>query len=123
MKIISFFKRFGVFLTVALWLGTIIISFYIGMVWQWASTTEIKTTKDYSKIVVEENDVVDYKIFIDIPEKYDALEQIDEPIRKTISLYMQANNLKLSEGTHEFTRIGGSLDEYLNEEFQFEKID
>ena len=36
---------------------------------------------------------------------------------------LKSNNLKLSEGTHKFTRIGGSLDEYLKEEFQFEKID
>jgi len=34
---------------------------------------------------------------------------------------MQANNLKLSAGTHEFTRFDGSLDGYINEEF-FEKI-
>ncbi|MBQ9940067.1 MAG: hypothetical protein IJO74_00800 [Clostridia bacterium] len=122
MKIFSFFKKLGVFLTVVLWIATLVISFFIGMAWQWASTTEIKTTKDYTQIVVEENDIADYKIFIDIPEKYIALNQIEEPTRKTISLYMQANNLKLSEGTHSFTRIGGSLDEYLNEEFQFEKI-
>ena len=63
------------------------------------------------------------KIFVDIPEQYSTLEQIEKPIRKTISLYMQANDLKLSEGTHEFTRINGSLDEYINQEFQFEKIE
>ena len=123
MKIISFFKKLGVFLTVVLWIVTLLISFFIGMAWQWASTTEIKTTKDYSQIVVKESDVADYSVFIDIPEQYKSLEQIEESIRKTISLYMQSNNLKLSEGTHKFTRIGGSLDEYLNEEFQFEKID
>lgn len=122
MKVISFFKKLGVFLTIAIWIATLVISFYIGALFQWASTTEIKTTKDYSQIFVEENDVADYKIFIDIPEKYGALEQIEEPIRKTISLYMQANNLKLSVGEHEFTRINGSLDEYINEEFQFEEI-
>ena len=123
MKIISFLKKLGVFLTVVLWIVTLVISFFIGMFWQWASTTEIKTTKDYSQIVVKESDVADYSVFIDIPEQYKALEQIEEPIRKTISLYMQANNLKLSEGTHEFTRINGSLDEYINEEFQFEEIE
>ena len=122
MKVISLFKKLGVFLTIAIWIATLVISFYIGMLFQWASTTEIKTTKDYSQIFVEENDVADYKIFIDIPEKYGALEQIEEPIRKTISLYMQANNLKLSAGEHEFTRINGNLDEYINVEFQFEEI-
>jgi len=123
MKVISFFKKLGVFLTIAIWIATLVISFFVGMLFQWASTTEIKTDKDYSQIVVEKNDIADYSIFIDIPEKYSALEQIEEPIRKTISLYMQANNLKLSTGTHEFTRINGSLDEYINEEFQFEEID
>ena len=122
MKFISFFKKLGVFLTIALWVVTLVISFFIGAISQWASTTEIKFTKDYSQIVVEENDVADYKIFIGIPEKYSALEQIEEPIRKTISLYMQTNNLKLSEGTHKFTRNNGTLDEYINQEFNFEKI-
>ena len=122
MKFTLPYKKIGVFLTVALWLVTIVVSFFIGMGYQWASTTEIKTAKDYSQIVVDENDFADYKIFVDVPEKYSALKQIEEPIRNTISLYMQANNLKLSEGTHEFSRINGSLDEYINKEFQFEKI-
>ena len=123
MKGVLFFKKLGIFLTIAIWIATLVISFFVGMLFQWASTTEIKTDKDYRKIVVEENDIADYNIFIDIPEKYSALEQIEEPIRKTISLYMQANNLKLSAGTHNFTRFDGSLDEYINEEFQFEEID
>ncbi len=122
MKLISFFKKLGVFLTILIWIGSLVISFFIGMAYHWASTTEIKTTKDYSQIVVEEDDVADYKMFIEIPQEYSALEQIEEPIRKTISLYMQANNLKLSKGTHKFTRINGSLDEYINEEFHFEDI-
>ena len=123
MKVISFFKKLGVFLTIVIWITTLVISFFVGMLFQWASTTEIKTDKDYSQIVVEKNDIADYSIFIDVPEKYSELVQIEEPIRKTISLYMQANNFKLSEGTHEFTRIDGSLDEYINQEFQFEKIE
>ena len=115
-------KKLGVFLTIIIWIATLIISFFIGMTFQWVSTVEIKTSKDYSQIFVGENDIADYNIFIQIPEKYGALGQIEEPIRKTISLYMKANNLKLSTGTHEFTRINGSLDEYINEEFQLEKI-
>ena len=122
MKLISFFKKLGVFLTILIWIGSLVISFFVGMAYHWASTTEIKTTKDYSQIVVEEDDVADYKMFIQIPQEYSALKQIEEPIRKTISLYMQANNLKLSKGTHKFTRINGSLDEYINEEFRFEEI-
>lgn len=104
------------------WLVTIILSFYIGMVYHWATTTELEMSKDYNEIIVEENEVADYTIFIEIPEKYGALKQIDEPTRKTISLYMQANNLKLSVGTHRFNRVDGTLEEYLNEEFKFETI-
>ena len=115
-------KKLGMFLTIVLWIATLVISFFIGMTYHWASTTEIKMTKDYSQILVEENDIADYSVFIDIPEKYGALEQIEEPIRKTISLYMQANNLKLSVAIHEFTRINGSFDEYINEEFKFDEI-
>ncbi len=104
------------------WLITVVLSFYGGMAYHWASTTEIEMSKDYNEIVVEENEIADYTVFIDIPEKYRALKQIEEPIRKTISLYMQANNLKLSVGTHRFNRLDGTLEEYLNEEFKFEVI-
>ena len=115
------FKKLGVISIVILWIFILIISFFIGMTYHWASTTEIKTTKDYGQIVVDENDIADYKTFTVVPEKYSALEQIEYPIRKTISLYMQANNLRLSTGTHEFTRINGSLDDYINKEFRFEE--
>ena len=122
MKFISILKKLGAYLTFFLWIATMVISFFVGMGYHWFSTAEIKTSKDYSQITVEENDMADYKVFVDIPEKYMALVQIEEPIRKTISLYMQANDLKLAAGTHEFNRINGSLDEYLNEEFEFVKI-
>ena len=82
----------------------------------------MRCQKDYNGITVNENEMVDFSVFINIPEKYKALEQIEEPVRKTISLYMKANNLKLSEGTHRFNRIDGTLEEYLKEEFKFESI-
>lgn len=105
-----------------IWLVTVVLSFYVGMAYHWASTTEIEMSKDYNEIVVEENEIADYTVFINIPGKYGVLKQIEEPIRKTISLYMQANNLKLSAGTHRFNRLDGTLEEYLNEEFKFEVI-
>ena len=123
MKMILLFKKLGAFLTVFLLLAALVISFFAGMSYQWMSTAEIETEKSYSKIVVEENDIADYRVFTDIPEKFSNLEQIEEPIRKTISLYMQANNLKLAEGTQRFKRINGSLDEYINKEFKFESIE
>lgn len=105
-----------------IWIISIVIAFYIGMMYQWASTTEVDFAKDFNEIVVEENEIADYTVFIEIPEKYGALKQIPEDIRKTISLYMQANNLKLQEGTHSFDRSDGTLDEYINEQFMFEPI-
>lgn len=60
--------------------------------------------------------MADYTVFIEIPEKYGALKQMPEPI------YMQANGLKLSDGTQCYDRIDGTLDEYLNKHFKFEAI-
>ena len=122
-KIKSIFKECGVFLIIIIWLVTIGLSFYIGMVYQWASTTEIETSKDFGEITVGENEIVDYTLFLEIPSKYSSLEKVDESFRKTISLYMQANNLKLKEGTHRFSIKNGELDDYLNEEFAFEPIE
>ena len=79
-----------------LWIVTIVLSFYVGMTYHWASTTELDFYKDFNDIIVEENDVADYTVFIEIPEKYGALKQIPEPIRKTISLYIKYSTLSLS---------------------------
>lgn len=123
MKITEAFKKLGVFLTVAVWAASLIAAFFLGMGIEWLSVTDIKTTKDYSQIVIDENDVADHKVFTEVPEKYDALNQIDEKTRKTISLYMQANGLKLAEGVQKFSRNNGSLDEYINKEFRFVPIE
>ena len=50
-------KKLGAISIVVLWIFTLIISFFIGKTYHWASTTEIKTTKDYGQIVVDENDI------------------------------------------------------------------
>ena len=121
-KLITFFKRIGVFLTAMIWIATLILSFYLGVFFQWAATTDLVTNKDYSQIVVKENTVADYQVFVDIPEEYMALKEIKEPLRRTISLYMQVNDLKLAEGVHEFKINNGSLDEYINQEFKFVPI-
>ena len=61
-----------------LWILSIFLSFYVGRCYQWASTTELEMSKDYNEITVGENEIMDYSVFIDIPEKYKALEQIEE---------------------------------------------
>lgn len=95
----------------------ILISYYAGML----STMEITVAKDYAEIIVSENEIIDKEIFLEPKGKYEVLKQIDEPIRKTIALYMEANNLKLCSGKHRFNRVNGTLDEYLNDEFKFEE--
>lgn len=100
----------------------LILSFYLGMTYNWLSTTEVHFEKEYTEIVVDEGEIVDNTIFLKPTDKYKALEEIDEPIRKTIALYMEANNLKLCSGKHRFNRVYGTLDEYLNA-FKFEKIE
>ena len=105
------------------WILSVLLSFYVGMLVQWASSTELEMTKDYAEITVAADEIIDYSAFLNIPEKYKVLEQIDEPIRKTIALYMEANHLKLAEGTHRFCREGGSLDQYLTQDFRFEPIE
>lgn len=105
------------------WIASVILAFYAGMLFHWTTTAELDLSKNYSEITVAENEIVDYSAFVSISEKYGALGQIDESIRKTIALYMQANDLKLAEGTHRFDRVNGTLEKYLTEEFKFEPID
>ena len=102
-------------------LFALIISFYLGMIYNWLTTTEINFEKDYGEIIVKEGEIVDKTMFLEPRGEYKALEQIDESLRKTIALYMEANNLKLCSGKHRFNRINGTLDEYLHD-FKFEKI-
>ena len=106
-----------------LWITTVAISFYAGTLIQWASDEELELSKNYAEIVVNEFEVVDYSVFLDVPAEYGVLNQIEEPIRKTIAFYMQANKLKLAPGTHTFHRVNGSLDAYLHSEFQFEPME
>lgn len=40
---------------IIVWVLSAVLSFFAGMLYQWASTTEIKTTKDYGQIAKEEN--------------------------------------------------------------------
>lgn len=96
----------------------------VGIVLNWARNTEIKMIgKTYVDFVVLLGEVIDYKDFIVINDRTSQLEQIDEDIRQKISNYMKDNNLKLKEGHHYFNRIDGTYDEYINDNFKFEKLE
>lgn len=57
-------KKLGAISVVVLWIFTLIISFFIGMTYHWASTTEIKTTKDYGQIkeITNKSEVVEVPV-------------------------------------------------------------
>ena len=78
-----------------LWILSIFLSFYVGRCYQWASTTELEMSKDYNEITVGENEIMDYSVFIDIPEKYKALEQIEEPRRVKENFFLPNKRQKI----------------------------
>lgn len=80
------------------------------------STIEVRQTKDYAEIYVDENAMV-YP-----PEKYAPLLQIDINMRKRVAEYMRKNNYKLKGGKQEFIRNNPSFKELIEDGFQFEKI-
>lgn len=103
--------------------AVITVMVLFGIVYIWASNTEVemigKTCVDF---VVLPGQVVDYQSFIMPNGETEQLEEIDENTRRKIADYMRSNNLKLKEGHHYFNRIDGTYDEYINQDFKFEKI-
>ena len=96
---------------------------FMGIIFRWANNTEIEMVgKTHIDFVVLPGEIVDYMDFLTLNEKTKQLEQIDEDIRYKISDYMKKNNLKLKEGHHYFNRVDGTYDEYINENFKFERI-
>ncbi len=83
----------------------------------------INQTKDYNSIYVNNAIILsDYRIFEDIPDEYNALNQIDYQERQKISEYMKNNNLILCDGEQEFKRNNGKFEELINS-FKFQSID
>lgn len=84
---------------------------------------EVRQTKDYAEMYVDEVDVVDYSSIITPPEKYSQLLQIDLAVREELANYMKTNNYKLKSGKQEFIRNNPTLDELINDGFAFEKME
>lgn len=74
-----------------------------------------------SIIHVTENEIVDYKVFLEPTDKYEELKLIDEDVRKEVAEYMQNNNYKLSVGDQEFINKQPTLKELIKG-FKFEPI-
>lgn len=99
------------------------IAVSIGIVLHWANNTEVEILgKTCTDFVVSPGQIVDYTDFLTLTEETLQLREIDEDIRHKISDYMKKNNLKLKEGHHYFNRVDGTYDEYINEDFKFERI-
>ena len=96
---------------------------FAGYVWYWMGTTELVVAKDYADLVVEQNQTVDYKDFINPSGTTDTLKQIEPDVRLKIAEYMKENNPKLKDGKHHFNRVNGTYDKYINDEFKFEKME
>ena len=85
-------------------------------------TTEIRQTKDYAEMFIEEGDMIDCSAILNPPEKYSQLLQIDTGIRQKLASYMEKNNYRLKYGKQEFVRNHPTADELIND-FVFEKIE
>lgn len=87
------------------------------------SNIQVRQTKDYAVMVVEQSDIVDWEEMLSPSDKYSQLLQISEEMRKEVSEYMKKNNLKLKNGEQEFVRNNPTFEELIEDGFQFEKIE
>ena len=53
------------------------------------SNIQIRQTKDYAIMVVEEDDIIDCDMTLSPPDKYSQLLQISDEMRKEVSEYMK----------------------------------
>lgn len=100
----------------------IIAIMLLGLFYQ-LGNIEVRQTKDYAEMYVDEVDVVDYSSIITPPEKYSQLLQIDLKVREELASYMKTNNYKLKSGKQEFIRNNPTRDELINDGFVFEKME
>ena len=99
-----------------------IFSYYANVFFQWADNTEVKMVgKTHVDFFVSSGQLIDYKDFMFLSEETKQLGQISQDVRQQISDYMKENNLKLKEGHHYFNRINGTYEEYISDNFKFEK--
>ena len=83
---------------------------------------QIRTTKDFIPITIENNEIVDYRDFAFCDGKDDMFKKISPECRAEVANYMYENNLKLKYGEYEFCKSNPTFDELVNENFKFEKI-
>ena len=100
------------------------------IIYHWMSTTEVEMlSQTHIKLIIDNNQIVDYRDFINPKGSLEVLNNIDISIRLQIADYMKENNLKLKAGNHYVRKRVmsdnndiGTLEEHLKY-FNFEKID
>lgn len=118
-------KKFWKVLAVLFASAVLIFAVLARMTIHWMCTTEVKMVgKTHFDFVVSKGQIVDYRSFLDpaADEETEPLEQIDGKARREIAAFMKSHNLKLKEGHHYFNRVDGTAEEYLNNNFKFERM-
>ncbi len=87
------------------------------------SQIQMRWSKDYATMYVDEEDIINAMAMVSPSEKYSALLLIDIEMRQQIVNYMEKNNYKLKSGKQEFVKEDPSFEELINDDFQFEKIE
>ncbi len=100
----------------------VIITLYLTFVFWQLSKIQVRQTKDYAEMYVDESDILDSEAMISPPEEYAQLLQIDLEMRQKVAEYMEKNNYKLKSGKQIFIRINPSFEELIEDGFQFEII-
>ena len=104
--------------------GTLVLGIivYILILVHWANSTKLKMIgKNYYDFIVKYGQIVNANDFVSPSGDNSALSQIDSDIRMKIAEYMLQNELILREGHHYFNRVNGTLEEYINNDFKFQK--
>lgn len=83
------------------------------------SSIEIRQTKDYAEIYVD--DTFNYEMMLYPTEKYSALYQVDVEMREKVSDYMREHDYVLKKGRQEFIRNNPTFEELIRNGFLFEK--
>ena len=97
----------------------ILIAFAVMLI----ATSWDRRIRDYIRIQVDEEDIIDAKAMLDPPKKYCQLLKINDETRKLVSEYMQMNNYKLKPGNQVFIKNNPTFKELISDGFKFVKIE
>lgn len=101
----------------------VLVAIIIGSTIYWFKNAEIKLVSQYNTVVVNKNELVDYKLFLNPTGRFSVLNHINPVTRRKIAEYMKGNNYKLAEGEQMFNIVIDDYEEYISEDFKFERIE